>query len=178
MKALREESSATAVAGRRPRQGGWDKVALTTAMFLHTGRFPIAPATFASFVTLLIWWLLPHWHPLVMTAVLVLLLPLGVWSASRAEKTLGHDAKPIVIDEVLGALLTVAFLGHSLTLAIVGFFLFRVLDVVKPPPAYQLQSLPGGMGVMADDIMAGIYGNLILRVAAAIWPGLGLTAIR
>jgi len=77
-----------------------------------------------------------------------------------------------VIDEVAGALLTIAGLGHSLPLAVAGFLVFRVLDVVKPPPAYQLQALRGGWGIMADDIMAAIYGNLLLRAAALFWPGL------
>ena len=141
------------------------------AAFFFTGHFPVAPATFASFVTLLIWWLIPSIPPLFMIALLAFLAVFGTWIAGLGERIYGHDGKPIVIDEVLGALLTVAFLGgHGLVLAVTGFFLFRVLDVVKPPPAYQLQSLPRGWGVMADDVMAGIYGNLILRAAGHFWP--------
>jgi phosphatidylglycerophosphatase A len=141
------------------------------ATFFFTGLFPVAPATFASFVTLAIWWRLPPIPAPAMTALLAGLTILGVFLAGKAEAFYGHDAKPIVIDEVVGALLTVAFLGHSLTLAAAGFLLFRVLDVVKPPPAYQLQSLRGGYGVVADDVMAGIYGNLLLRVGRLLWPG-------
>jgi len=147
----------------------WIRLAAT---FFFTGRFPVAPATFCSLVTLTLWWLLPPLSPLLTVSLLILLTALGVYTAGRAEEDYGHDGKPIVIDEVVGALLTVAFLGHSLGLAVVGFLLFRVLDVVKPPPAYQLQSLPRGWGVMADDIMAAIYGNLLLRLCALLLPGL------
>jgi phosphatidylglycerophosphatase A len=143
-----------------------------SATFFFTGHFPIAPATFGSFVTLAIWWLLPPMSAGVMVAVLVALTLFSIWAAGRGEEIYGHDGKPIVIDEVVGSLLTVAFLGHSLRLAVIGFFVFRALDVIKPPPAYQLQSLPGGYGVTADDVMAGIYGNILLRLAALVWPGL------
>lgn len=141
------------------------------AGFLFTGHFPVAPATFASFVTLAVYWLLPPIPPLLMAGLLLVLAVFGTWIAGLAESVYGHDGKPIVIDEVLGALLTVAFLGHGLPLVIAGFVLFRILDVVKPPPAYQLQSLPRGWGVMADDVMAGIYGNLLLRLGGLLWPG-------
>lgn len=140
------------------------------ATFFFTGYFPVAPATFASLVTLALWWVLPPISNAAMIAILVFLAFGGTLVAGRAEVIYGHDAKPIVIDEVLGALLTVAFLGHTLALAVIGFFLFRILDVVKPPPAYQLQSLSGGFGVMADDVMVGVYGNLLLRIAHLVWP--------
>jgi phosphatidylglycerophosphatase A len=142
------------------------------ATFFFTGHFPIAPATFASFVTLGIWWLLPPLSPPVTILLILVLAALGIWLATRAEGIYGHDGKPIVIDEVVGALITVAFLGHGLRLAATGFLLFRVLDVVKPPPAYQLPSLRGGWGVVMDDVMAGLYGNLLLRLCGAVAPGL------
>jgi phosphatidylglycerophosphatase A len=148
------------------------------ATFLFTGHFPVAPATFASFVTLAIWWWLQSHQPippLVMLAVIAAVTAIGIPLASRAEPIYGHDGKPIVIDEVAGALLTVAWMGSGvdpLKLAVAGFLVFRVLDVVKPPPAYQLQSLPRGWGVMMDDIMAAIYGNLFLRLLMLLWPTL------
>lgn len=146
------------------------------ATFFFTGHFPIAPATFrllrdpASLVAAT-----PISAPAMLWTLLILAL-YGTYVAGRAEAIYGHDGKPIVIDEVVGALLTVAFLGpaveeHRLKLAIAGFLLFRVLDVVKPPPAYQLQSLPGGFGVMADDVMAAVYGNCLLRLVHLLRPG-------
>lgn len=84
------------------------------ATFFFTGHFPVAPATFASLVTLALWWLLPPIHSAAKISLLVLLALSGTFVAGRAEAIYGHDAKPIVIDEALGALLTVAFLGHNL----------------------------------------------------------------
>lgn len=142
------------------------------ATFFFAGHFPVAPATFASLVTLAIWWALPPIPSWGLALVIAAVSVLGVWLAGRAEAIYGHDGKPIVIDEVAGVLLTVLGLGHGWPLAVAGFFLFRVLDVVKPPPAYQLQSLRGGWGVMADDWMAGLYGNLCLRLLVLLWPAL------
>jgi phosphatidylglycerophosphatase A len=140
------------------------------ATFFFTGLFPVAPATFASLVTLAVWLLLPPLPAAAFVALLVVLTVVGIYLAGRAEEFYGHDGKPIVIDEVVGALITVAFLGHTLPLALAGFLLFRVLDVVKPPPAYQLQALRGGYGIVADDVMAGIYGNILLRLSLLLWP--------
>jgi phosphatidylglycerophosphatase A len=142
------------------------------ATFFFTGHFPVAPATFASLVTLAIWWWLPLAPAWLLLLVIVAVTAAGVPLAGKAEQVYGHDGKPIVIDEVAGVLLTVIGLGHGLRVAVAGFLVFRVLDVLKPPPAYQLQSLRGGWGVMADDLMAGLYGNLLLRVIALFWPSL------
>jgi phosphatidylglycerophosphatase A len=76
----------------------------------------------------------------------------------------------VVIDEVAGMLMTLAFLPVTPAGAVVGFLLFRVLDVFKPWPARGFESLPGGLGVMADDGMAGIYGNLIMRLLILLLP--------
>ena len=147
------------------------------ATFFFTGYAPIAPATAGSAAALLIWWAIssgagpvPAWAYI---GVFVALATGGTWLAQQAESIYGHDGRPIVIDEVLGAWITVALVpGDPLRIAIIGFFLFRILDIVKPPPAYQFQSLKGGYGVMADDVMAGIYGNLLLQIAARFWPAL------
>jgi phosphatidylglycerophosphatase A len=142
------------------------------ATFFFTGHFPLAPATFASLVTLLLWRLLPQAPGWMLLAIVAVVSAAAVPLAGRAERIYGHDGKPIVIDEVAGALLTVAGLAHTWPVAIAGFLLFRVLDVVKPPPAYQLQSLPRGWGILADDLAAGLYGNLLLRLATLLWPAL------
>jgi phosphatidylglycerophosphatase A len=143
------------------------------ATFLFTGYAPVAPATAGSAAALFLWWWIGSIPPGIYLAILAGLALVGTWLAHQAEEMFGHDGKPIVIDEVLGAWITVAFVpGDPLRIALIGFLLFRVLDVVKPPPAYQFQSLRGGYGVMADDVMAAIYGNLILQVAARLWPSL------
>jgi phosphatidylglycerophosphatase A len=84
---------------------------------------------------------------------------------------MGKDPGPVVIDEVLGMLVTLAFLDVTVTGALVGFLLFRVLDVVKPPPAARLENLHGGPGIMFDDLMAGIYGHVAMRAGIMLFPG-------
>jgi phosphatidylglycerophosphatase A len=95
----------------------------------------------------------------------------GVWAAEGAERALGRkDPGIVVIDEVLGMLVTLALLPLSPAGIALGFLLFRALDVIKPFPAGRLEHLPGGLGIMADDAMAGVYGHLILRLAVVLWP--------
>lgn len=143
------------------------------ATFFFTGYFPVAPATFGSFVTLGLWWFLPPMSWIVQLLLIAVIGVAGLSLSTRAESIFGHDGRPIVIDEVVGCLITVFMLPHTLGVAVVGFLLFRVFDVVKPPPAYQLQSLRAGAGVMADDVMAGIYANVALRIVLFFWPALG-----
>jgi len=107
-------------------------------------------------------------------ALILLLYALGVFSAGAMEREWGEDPGPVVIDEVLGYVVTVAWLPSPLAVAVSGFVLFRALDILKPPPARQSERLPGGWGIMTDDLVAGVYSNLLVRagiVAAAWWTG-------
>jgi phosphatidylglycerophosphatase A len=101
----------------------------------------------------------------------VLLFAVGIWSGTVAEHHFGGiDPGPVVLDEVVGMLMTLALLPVNVTGAIVGFLVFRVLDVVKPWPSARFEKLPGGLGVMADDGMAAVYGNLLMRGLIAMTP--------
>lgn len=96
----------------------------------------------------------------------------GVWAGTTAERYFGGvDPGPIVVDEVVGMLITLAFIPVGWSGAIAGFFLFRVFDVIKPFPARRLEALHGGLGVMADDAMAAAYANVSLRVLMWAFPG-------
>jgi phosphatidylglycerophosphatase A len=95
---------------------------------------------------------------------------IGVPVSTRAEKWFGHDGSPIVIDEALGMLITLFMLPKSIAIYAVGFLLFRVFDIVKPFPAGRAQALPGGWGVMMDDVLAAIYAHICLRILiATVW---------
>jgi len=110
--------------------------------------------------------------PIVEVITIVVLFAIGVWSANEAERHFEKiDPGPVVLDEVVGMLITLALLRVNLTGAIVGFFLFRLLDVFKPWPSGRFERLPGGLGVMADDGMAALYGNLAMRALIAVMPG-------
>ena len=146
-------------------------IALATGFGL--GRLPVAPATWASAAVTLL--LLPDAAraPIVLGIALLVVLPLAVWSSGEAEKELGHDAHPIVIDEVAGMLVAVLGVPHAaespLLFLAAAFLLFRFFDIVKPFPINQVQRLPGGWGIVADDVLAGVATNLVLRLA--VWAG-------
>ena len=105
-------------------------------------------------------------------SVIALIFAVGLWCGTVAEHHFGGiDPGPVVLDEVLGMLMTLALLPVNTAGAIVGFLVFRVLDVVKPWPSARFEKLPGGLGVMADDGMAAIYGNLLMWGLIALFPG-------
>ena len=96
--------------------------------------------------------------------VLLVAFAVGVYTADKAAPEWGKDPGQVVVDEGVGFLFTVALLPTDIWTVIVAFFVFRVLDIIKPPPARQLEALPGGWGIVVDDVVAGIYGNLLIRL--------------
>lgn len=128
------------------------------------GFMPIAPGTFGSFVSLIMLWLLTP-SPYVHVSIFLVALAGGTFVSHEAEKLFAKkDASPIVIDEFAGYLVSIAFLPQTKGYFIASFILFRVFDILKPPPIMEVQRLPGGVGIMADDLIAGIYTNLILQI--------------
>lgn len=149
------------------------RLGLFVATCGYLGYVPIAPGTFGSAAGLLLFAAV-RWSAstTLELALIVFLLTIGVWSASVAERHFGAvDPGPVVLDEVAGMLITLALIPVNVTGAIVGFFLFRALDVIKPWPANRMEALPGGLGVMADDAMAAVYGNVIMRLLIVVAPG-------
>jgi phosphatidylglycerophosphatase A len=137
-------------------------VALSLATAFGVGYVPFAPGTFGSAVGLIIWALLPASN-VVHAAVIVIIFAVGAWSATAAERYFGGtDPGPVVIDEVMGMLLTLFMHPVGWAGAIGAFFLFRAFDVIKPYPADKLEQLHGGLGIMADDGMAAVYANVVL----------------
>jgi phosphatidylglycerophosphatase A len=139
----------------------------------YIGYVPLAPGTFGSLVGLGVFYALRSTgSSAVELGAIVILFIIGIWSGTEAEHHLGGvDPGPVVLDEVVGMLITLALIPVNLTGAIVGFIVFRVLDVFKPWPSARLEALPGGLGVMADDGMAAIYGNLVMKGLILIAPG-------
>jgi phosphatidylglycerophosphatase A len=141
------------------------RLALAVATCLGVGYAPTAPGTFGSLAGLALWWFLPSGIGIELS-IIVVLFGVGAWSASAAERHFGNtDPGPVVIDEVMGMLITMFLVPKSVVAGVVGFLLFRAADILKPYPANRLESLHGGIGVMADDAMAAVYGNLALRCA-------------
>src|SRR5206468_1192880 len=123
-------------------------IALALATALGVGYVRVAPGTFGSAVGLLLWWLLPA-SPVVQGATIIVLFVVGSWSGSVAERHFGTtDPSQVVIDEVMGMLITLFLVPVGWKGAAAGFVLFRASDVIKPYPANRLERLPGGIGVM------------------------------
>jgi phosphatidylglycerophosphatase A len=149
-----------------------DHVAIFVATVGGAGYAPIAPGSVGSVIAAVALWLIPFSFP-GLVLFLVVVTAAGVWAAHRVERLFGEkDPGMIVVDEVAG--LTVALLASPRTLPVVAvaFVLFRVFDVVKPFPAGAAQQLPGGAGVVLDDLVAGLYtlGVLVALSVVAGWP--------
>jgi phosphatidylglycerophosphatase A len=148
------------------------RLAVFVATVAYCGYFPVAPGTIGSaaglIVYLLVWW--AH-SPVLEVALIFVLFGGGVWAGTTAERYFGGiDPGPIVIDEVVGMLITLAFIPVGWSAALAGFVLFRVFDVFKPYPAGRFEQLHGGLGVMADDAMAAVYANISLRALMWLLP--------
>ena len=149
------------------------KFVLFVATGAGTGYAPLAPGTVGSAAAVLLWWPLRQLPPAGLLGLVAAISALGAWSAARAEVLLGrHDDPRITIDEVAGMLLSLALLPPRLDVALVGFALFRLFDITKPPPCRRLEKLGGGAGVMADDLMAGFYANVCGQILwRVVFPG-------
>jgi len=148
------------------------RLALVLATAGYTGYFPVAPGTVGSAVGLVLFAAI-RWAgmPALEVAVLLAVAASGVWAAGEAERHFGRtDPGYIVIDEVAGMLLTLALIPVGLSGALLGFLVFRLFDIVKPWPARRLEDLPSGLGIMADDLMAGVYGHVVMRWVAWLAP--------
>ena len=147
------------------RSRGTHRIAYLVATLCGVGRIPVVPGTFGTLAAVpLAYALALAGHPVLFGVALSLLVVLGIWSAGVVEEGEGaKDPSLVVVDEAAGFLVTVAFLPPDLLAYLAAFLLFRILDVTKPPPARRAEKFRGGLGIMADDLIVGLYGNLILR---------------
>jgi phosphatidylglycerophosphatase A len=137
---------------------------MLVATGLGTGYGPIAPGTWGSLPGVAAYWAVSRWGGWASAAAAAVVALGGIWAAGRAEHLLGtKDPGRVVVDEIAGQMVTLLLLPAKPLVLLAGFLLFRVLDVLKPWPASRLEDLPGGSGIMADDLMAGLYANLILH---------------
>ncbi len=127
------------------------------------GYFPAAPGTAASLLAAIIYWILPVGDFFLLIISIVLFFP-GVYFSTIIEKQEGKDPGIIVIDEFLGQWMTYILLPKTVTFLILGFIIFRIFDISKPFPANISEKLPGGWGIMLDDVVAAIYANICLQL--------------
>ncbi len=144
------------------------KLAYILGTGLGSGYLPWAPGTAGSLSALIIFYLIPladsYW--LIFTAILFVA---GLWSSTRIERDLGvQDPPQVVIDEWVGQWLALLFLPRSGLILLLGFLIFRIMDILKPFPARNSQALKGGWGIMIDDVIAALYTNITIRLIILI----------
>ncbi len=144
------------------------KLALVLATGFGTGYCPGAPGTAGAALGLVVGWLLGYLSPALSLFMILFLVMVGIWAGGVTEKTLGQkDPAIIVIDEIAGMTISVWHVDTGWTAFIVLFFLFRLFDIWKPFPVKNMEDMfPGGAGIMMDDVMAGIYANIIWRLGS------------
>lgn len=160
--------SALAPAGKPP---AW---AANIATVFGVGNITPGPGTWGSAVAVLSWWALSHWvspswQPLVAAALAGSVCAAGIPAATAVARSLGReDPSCVVIDEVAGQLIAYIGVPVAWQTLLVGFILFRGFDIVKPPPVRQLERLHGGLGIVADDVAAGVYALIVMQVLLRI----------
>ncbi len=142
----------------------------TITTFFGLGLLPIAPGTWGSLGVLPVLWWMKNLSPVYFLLVTCIIFLLGTWASHTQEKfTHAHDDGSIVIDEVVGMLLTFFLISISWKTLVVGFFIFRLFDIWKPFPIRNIdQKIPGGLGVMLDDVLAGVYANVVMHLGIYI----------
>jgi phosphatidylglycerophosphatase A len=182
-------------AEQRPASGTGDYAALALCTW-GVGYLQLAPGTWGSMVGVGIYWFfdwfqthaaaealakgssLAHlngFHWALNTVLLTAFCLVGIWASSRSIPILGdYDASEAVVDEVMGQLITFTFIPFGLgwPWMLAGFLLFRLFDIVKPYPIDDLQALPGGLGICADDIVAGVYAGICLAIGYAAYTAI------
>jgi phosphatidylglycerophosphatase A len=128
------------------------------------GYLPLAPGTAGSLLCLFfMYWFLPM--PLWINLLIITVLFFGgVYSSTVVEREHGHDPSIVVIDEIVGMAISLMLIPRSIGLFVIAFVLFRVIDILKPPPIYLSQKLPAGWGIMMDDVIAGIYALVVVNI--------------
>jgi len=147
----------------------FDKIALFIAQGAYSGRAPIAPGTAGTVVGTLLYLLIRDLGPLGYSAVCAVVIAIGTRAAGRVDRMFGtKDNSTIVIDEIAGFLVALFLIPFTWGYVAAGFFLFRAFDIVKPWPLRGFERIPGGPGVMLDDLGAGVYTNIVLHIAVCL----------
>ena len=138
------------------------------ASALYSGYAPAASGTVGSLVGLLFYCIPSFEHPFFLTFACSVIFVLGGLAAGKMEEYYGHDPSAVTIDEVLGMWVSLLFLPKTLFIMIAAFILFRAFDVFKPWPARVFDKMHGGWNIMLDDVVAGVYANIVIQAVIRI----------
>jgi len=144
---------------------------------LGVGYFPLVPGTMGALAILILYWIGPDFSSLQLLLIVAGISALGIFSATITEREFteklgqekGKDPGIIVIDEIVGMLVTLIAIPKATSYLIIAFILFRIFDITKPFPIRKVEKLHSGWGIVFDDIIAGIYANLIMQLGRIIF---------
>lgn len=145
---------------------GWQKV---IGSGLFTGYIPLIPGTFGSLAALIIYLIPGFEKPLILIPVIIVSSFLGIMLGNKFETAYGKDPSQFTFDEFVGMWISLLFVPKTTLNLIWVFFIWRIFDIIKPFPARRLESLEGGLGIMADDIISGIYTLVIAQILLNIF---------
>ncbi len=146
------------------------KTVVRVATVGPVGRLPYFPGTWGSFLAVILWWIFrsklsspQYW------LIILFITLLGIYTSGRAERVLGKDAHPIVIDELIGQWIAISTCPKTGFAALSAFLIFRLLDIWKPFPINKSQQIRGGVGVVIDDVLAGGLTAVVIFVFRWLW---------
>lgn len=140
------------------------KVHQIITSFLGIGFIQKGGGTVAAIIACIIWYFgVAKLEPVLIIVITIVVTIYGIWGGNKVERLWGKDSSKVVIDEVAGMMISLLFVPVTITNVLIALFLFRVFDITKPFFIRDLEKLPGGWGVMADDVLAGIYANILLQ---------------
>ncbi len=135
----------------------------------YTGYIPFASGTMGSLAALLIYYIPGFENHFILIPAIIIFTFYGIYVGTKFESVYGKDPAECTIDEVVGMWITLLFLPKSLILSILAFFIWRAFDIIKPYPARDLENLNGGLGIMIDDVVAGIYSLVFVHLILIIF---------
>ena len=135
----------------------------------YTGYIPFASGTWGSLAALIIYLIPGFENPVIIIPAIVLFTILGIFTGNKFDVIYGKDPAECTVDEVVGMWISLLFLPKTFLVVTAAFISWRAFDIIKPAPARQLESLKGGIGIMMDDIVAGLYSLLLLHLILFIF---------
>ncbi|MEE9449638.1 MAG: phosphatidylglycerophosphatase A [Ignavibacteriaceae bacterium] len=130
----------------------------------YTGYSPVASGTVGSFAALLIYYIPGFENLYIILPITFIFFIYGVYVGNKFEKVYGKDPSQCTIDEVVGTWISLILLPKTVLISLIAFFIWRILDIIKPQPARKMEKMQGGLGIMLDDVVSGIYTLLIMHL--------------
>ena len=130
----------------------------------YTGYFPIASGTVGSLAAIVIYLIPGFENLLIIIPATLIFMVYGIFVGTKFENQYGKDPSECTVDEIVGTWISLIALPKTLWIIVAAFFLWRILDIIKPPPARNLERLKGGLGIMIDDVISGLYTLIIMHL--------------